>query len=252
MNRKPLTGIAVYYPPLALAFLLSLSAPFAAPLAAEGKDGNAIVAEMDQRMNFAECRMVIRIVDVKADGKKREMKANVEYLKDVGTRMDFLEPARDRGKRVLMSGSSMWMASPAVAKPVRLSGKDAFMGTTFTNDDAMNLDKSDDYDSVITASDADGWNILMTAKTANVPYPKIEMRIGNDYLPVSQTFFARSGKASKKVEFSAIKEYGGKPRPSVMAIVDLMKSGDTSSLVFDEIREEKLNRSRLTPAALGN
>ena len=38
------------------------------------------------------------------------------------------------------------MASPSVSKPVRLSGKDSFMGTSFTNDDLMNFDKGDDYD----------------------------------------------------------------------------------------------------------
>lgn len=225
---------------------------FTLPLRAEGMDGNAIISEMDRRMNFTECTMVIRIVDEKADGKTRELKARVEYLKDVGTRIDFEEPVRDRGKRVLMSGTSMWMSSPSVAKPVRLSGKDAFMGTSFTNDDVMNLDKADDYDSAITASDEEGWDIAMTAKKASLPYPRIEARVARDFLPTSMSYFARSGKESKRVKFSSVKDYGGKPRPSVMAIVDLMKPGDTSSVIFDAIREESVNRSRLTPAALGN
>ena len=69
---------------------------------------------------------------------------------------------------------------------------------------------------------------------------------------MSMAYFARSGKESKQVKFSAVKDYGGKPRPSIMAIVDLMKPGDTSSVIFDAIREEPVNRSRLTPAALGN
>ena len=218
---------------------------------AETLDGNAIVAEMDKRMNFTECRMVVRVADKKADGKTRELEANVEYLKNVGTRMDFVEPARDRGKSVLMAGSSMWMSTPAVAKPVRLSGKDAFMGTSFTNDDMMNLDKADDYDSTVVSSSASGWEIEMVAKTANMPYPKIATKIGKDFLPVSMTYYARSGKESKRVAFSLVRDFGGKMRPSVMTIVDLMKPGDESSIIFDDIREEPLNRSRLTPATLG-
>ena len=236
--------------PLALAAIaLALALPLQAR--AETLDGNAIVAEMDKRMNFTECRMVVRVVDKKADGKTRELKANVEYLKDVGTRMDFVEPARDRGKCVLMAGTSMWMSTPAVAKPVRLSGKDAFMGTSFTNDDMMNLDKADDYESTIVSQDASGWEITMVAKTASMPYPKIETKIGKDFLPVAMTYFARSGKESKKVIFSLVRDFGGKTRPSVMAIVDLMKPGDESSIIFDDIREEALNRSRLTPGSLG-
>jgi outer membrane lipoprotein-sorting protein len=220
--------------------------------AAAEKDGNAVIAEMDKRMNFTECRMVIRIEDAKADGKKRTLKARVDYLKDVGTRMDFEEPVRDKGKCVLMSGTSMWMSSPSVSKPVRLSGKDAFMGTSFTNDDVMNLDKGDDYDSVIGSSGPDGWEIVMTAKSASLPYPKITAKIGKDFLPVSMVYFARSGKESKRVDFSAVKNFGGRDKPSVMAIVDLMKPGDASSVIFEEIREESVSRARLTPASLGN
>ncbi len=235
----------------ALVIVSALMLAFTASVFAENPDGNAVVAEMDRRMNFTECRMIVRVIDRKADGSSRELKANVEYLKDAGTRMDFVEPARDRGKCVLMAGSSMWMSTPAVSKPVRLSGKDAFMGTSFTNDDMMNLDKADDYDSTIVASSSAGWDITMVAKTSSSPYPRIETKIDKDYLPVSMTYYARSGKESKKVAFSDVKEFGGKKRPSVMTIVDLMKPGDESSIIFDDIREEPLNRTRLTPGSMG-
>jgi outer membrane lipoprotein-sorting protein len=214
-------------------------------------DGDAIVAEMDRRMNFTECAMTVRIEDAKADGKRREMRAAVEYLKDVGTRMEFLEPARDKGKRILMSGNSMWMSSPAVSKPVRLSGKDAFMGTSFTNDDMMNLDKGDDYAASVAASDGKGWDLVLAAKGDNQPYSRIEARIGKDYLPVKMSYFARSGKESKRVSFSGTRDFGGRPRPSVMEIVDLMKPGDSSSVVFEDIREEPVDRARLVPSSLG-
>jgi len=233
-------------------FGLLLLATTSLPLTGQGKDGNAIVAEMDRRMNFTECRMIIRIKDTKADGKIRQMKARVEYSKGVGTRMEFEEPTRDRGKRVLMSGFSMWMSSPSVSKPVRLSGKDAFMGTSFTNDDVMNMDKSDDYESLVASSDEGGWNVVMTARSSSLPYSKIEARIGPDYLPLSMTYFARSGKESKKVTFSGVKDFGGRLRPSVMTIVDLMKPGDSSSVIFEDIREEYVERSRLTPSSLSN
>ncbi len=230
-----------------------LIAAFCVPaLAAEELDGRTVIAEMDKRMAFTECRMLIRIVDVKADGKSRRMEAMVAYVKDVGTRLDFEEPARDRGKRVLMIGSSMWMSSPSVSKPVRLSGKDAFMGTSFTNDDVMNLDKADDYDAVISSGNETGWTVVMSAKTASLPYARIEARIGKDFLPVAMTYYARSGRESKKVAFSEVKSFGGKRRPSVMTITDLMKPGDTSSVIFMEISEEPVDRSRLTPSSLGN
>lgn len=221
------------------------------PRGNEVAEGDSIIAEMDRRMNFVECRMLIRIEDRKAGGKTKALVAKVEYLRDVGTRMDFEEPARDKGKAILMSGSSMWMAAPSVSKPVRLSGKDAFMGTSFTNDDVMNLDKADDYDSRVIESDEKGWMIVMTAKSPDSPYPRIEARVGRDYLPMAMSYFTRSGRESKRVTFSEVKIFGGKPRPSVMTIVDLMKPGDSSAVIIVDIREEAVSRSRLLPSSLG-
>jgi hypothetical protein len=143
------------------------------------------------------------------------------------------------------------MSSPSVSKPVRLSGKDAFMGTSFTNDDAMNLDKSDDYDARVVSSDAEGWDLVLSAKSPELPYPKIVARVGRDYLPRQMAYFARSGKESKRVDFSEPKDFGGKIRPSAFSLVDLMKPGDKSRLVFLEIREVALSRSRFLPSSLG-
>lgn len=219
-------------------------------LSAQTFDGNKIVSEMDRRLNFPECRMVIRIIDSKASGSTREMKADVEYLENVGTRLEFTEPAREKGKKILMAGSSMWMSVPSVSKPVRLSGKDSFMGTSFTNDDAMNMDKSDDYDSVIVASDEAGWDIVMTAKNESVPYPRIEARIDRNYLPLRQSFFVRSGKLSRKVEYSEVRTFDGRDRPSVMIITDLMSPGDSSKIVFESIKSDTISASRFTSASL--
>jgi outer membrane lipoprotein-sorting protein len=212
---------------------------------------DSIIKEMDERMNFTECRMKIRIEDKDSGGKERSLSARVEYSANIGTRIEFTEPARDKGKRILMSGDSMWMASPAVSKPVRLSGKDSFMGTTFTNDDMMNFDKSDDYESIISSEDAEGWDIVMSARKSGLPYSKIAARIGKDFLPRKMSYFARSGKESKQVEYSDLRDFGGKKRPGLMAIRDLMEIGAESRVVFEEIMEGAIDRSRLSPTSFG-
>jgi len=232
-------------------YYLALIASGVSALGLFAQDADAIVREMDKRMNFAECRMRIRIEDTEAGGKTRSLSARVEYARGIGTRVEFTEPARDKGKRILMSGDSMWMASPSVSKPVRLSGKDSFMGTTFTNDDVMNLDKADDYESVIASEDSDGWDIVMTARKPGLPYSRKEARIGKDYLPVRMAFFARSGRESKRVEYSLVRDFGGKRRPSVMAIRDMMEEGAESRVVFEEITEGAVDRSRLSQTGFG-
>jgi hypothetical protein len=226
-------------------------AVLAAFSASADEKGGEIIREMDARMNFDECRMEIRIEDYDGGAMKRSLSAKAEYAKGVGTRIEFTAPAKDKGKRVLMSGDSMWMSAPSVSKPVRLSGKESFMGTSFTNDDVMNFDKSDDYESSVVAEDGSGWTVTMTARGPAQPYQRIEARIGRNYLPESMVFYARSGKASKRVAYSGVKAFGSKERPSVMAITDLMEAGKESRVVFEVIEERAVDRARLSPAGFG-
>jgi len=58
--------------------------------------------------------------------------------------MEITAPARDKGKKILMTGDNLWMYVPAVSKPVRLSKKDSFMGSSFSNEDLMNSSMADD------------------------------------------------------------------------------------------------------------
>ncbi len=234
----------------AMAFAIIAASSFGSFASADEK-GDAIIREMDARMNFDECRMEIRIEDYEGGALKRSLSAKAEYAKGAGTRIEFTAPAKDKGKRILMSGDSMWMSAPSVSKPVRLSGKDSFMGTSFTNDDVMNFDKSDDYDSTIAAEDDASWTVVMIAKGPSQPYQKIEARIGKDYLPIAMSFFSRSGKESKRVSFSAKRNFGGKERPSVMAIMDLMEAGKESRVVFEAIEERPVDKARLSPAGFG-
>jgi len=159
----------------------------------------------------------------------------------------FASPPREKGKRVLMIGDSMWMAVPGVSKPVRLSGKDAFMGTSFTNDDVMNFDKADDYSSSILGSGPAGWKLELAAKKKTLPYQRVVVEVGPDYLPLRQEMYLLSGELAKTIEFSAPRDYGSKRRPSTMRVLDAMAKGASTAVTFDSIVEKRVDRTRLSP-----
>jgi outer membrane lipoprotein-sorting protein len=207
-----------------------------------------IVSSMDDAMNFPEGTMVLSFEDVKANGSGRKLEARVLYALDAGTLVEFVAPEREKGKRVLMIGDSMWMGSPSVSRPVRLSGKDSFMGTSFTNDDVMNLTKSDDYAARILSSSAEGWTLELTARKKTLPYPRMVVEVDRANLPMRMVMYALSGQEAKRLEFSDVRAFEGKARPSVMTIIDAMTAGNRTIVGFKSIKSGSVDRARLSPA----
>jgi Outer membrane lipoprotein-sorting protein len=215
------------------------------------ESGRRLLDAVDKAMNLAEGRMRIRIEDHKASGSTRAFSAEVVFVLNQATLIEFVEPAREKGKRILTMGDSMWMSVPGTSRPLRLSGKDAFMGTSFTNDDVMNLDRSDDYDAVIAGEEPGGTRLVLTARKRSLPYPRMEMLVGSGALPVWEVLYTRSGVASKRIEFSARRDFGDKVRPSVMTMTDLMAVGDTSVVIFESMTACAVDRGKLSPTSFG-
>lgn len=229
-----------------IAFIAAAAVALPAAHAEEAAD--EIICRMDEAMTFDECEMRVSFEDVKASGATRTLGADAWYAKSAGTMIAFVSPAREKGKRVLMIGDSMWMAVPGVSKPVRLSGKDAFMGTSFTNDDVMNFDKADDYEGSVVSSDPVEWTLELVARKRSLPYQRATVVVGRDYLPRRQSLYLLSGELAKTVEFSDIRQYGAKRRPSTMRVVDAMTRGASTTIRFDSIIERRVDRSRLSPS----
>jgi len=230
-----------------LSLAVALAAPNAAAQAGAAMDASEILRRMDDAMAYEECEMRVSIEDIKPNGASRLLEADIWYAKSAGTMIAFVAPPREKGKRILMIGDSMWMATPGVSKPIRLSGKAAFMGTSFTNDDLMNLDKSDDYDARILSSSEEGWALELSARSRSLPYQRMTLLVSKHFLPIEQRVFLLSGEASKTIEFSAPRDYGGKTRPSVLRVVDAMAAGASTVVTFSSIVEKKIDRSKLSP-----
>ena len=121
------------------------------------------------------------------------------------------------------------------------------MGTSFTNDDMMNFDKADDYEPRIVSEDGRGWRLELLAKSRSLPYQRVLLSVGRDFLPVEQSMFLLSGELSKTIEFSLPRDYGGKVRPSSVRVVDAMTKGASTVVRFDSIVEKRIDRARLSP-----
>ncbi|MCX7023252.1 MAG: outer membrane lipoprotein-sorting protein [Spirochaetes bacterium] len=231
-----------------LASALAL-ATIALPAVAEGTlDAAAILDRMDEALNFPEGTMVVSLEDRKPDGSSRILRAKVAYALDSGTLAEFIAPEREKGKRVLMIGDAMWMSVPGVSRAVRLSGKASFLGTSLTNDDLLNFDKADDYTGRIASETSAGWTLELEARSRSRPYQRIVVTVDREFLPVLMVLYSLSGREAKRMEYSDPVDFGGKRRPSRIAVTDAMERDRSTVVTFESIVEGKVDRSRLSPA----
>ncbi|HPI03193.1 MAG TPA: outer membrane lipoprotein-sorting protein [Candidatus Goldiibacteriota bacterium] len=154
--------------------------------------------------------------------------------------MEITSPARDKGKKILMTGNNLWMYVPAVSKPVRLSKKDSFMGSSFSNEDLMNSTMADDYEPVIKDNKGDLYLLELTAKRPDVAYAKIEIWVNRPLLvPTEASYYGISGKLMKKMVFDKVGEMAGLKRPLHMKMEDILEKGAYTEVDFISMEELK-------------
>lgn len=207
-----------------------------------------IVKSVDSNLTFNEGEMNINIIDIKSEKVTKTLLANVKFKKDKGTLIEFLEPAREKNKRILMVKDNMWMFVPGISRPIRLSGKDSFMGTSFSNRDLMDYDMNNDYKSKIIETTDEKYRLELKATNKNVTYPKVIMDVEKErLLPVYQELYTVSENLIKTIDYSDIKDLGGKLRPSVMVIKDVLTQGNETKVIIKNMIDKNINENIFSP-----
>lgn len=154
------------------------------------------------------------------------------------SRMEIIAPAREKGKKILIVKDNLWMYIPLVSRPIRLSRKDSFMGSTFSNEDLLNSSFSADYDPDIIEQKGNLYLLNLKAKRLEVAYAQINIWVDEETdIPTEATYYGLSGKAIKKMYFSDIKKIANRLRPLKMKMVDLLEEESYTEVVMITLDE---------------
>ena len=141
--------------------------------------------------------------------------------------MEITFPKRDKGKKILLNKDNLWLYIPTVSRPIRLTRKQSFMGSVFSNEDMMNSTMADDYDAVIESRENGKIVLILNAKKKKIAYTKIKMEIKTlktgEIIPLSAVYYGFSGKEIKKMYFEDVKKIAGLFRPTVMKMEDILE-----------------------------
>jgi outer membrane lipoprotein-sorting protein len=222
---------------LVLALLLLASSP------ALAIDGNAILQQVDRKLNPESYEMYRKLINIEPDGRKKEFVLfTVKKGRDKMVAL-FLEPASDKGRATLRLGDNMWLYIPNVGKPIRITSLQSVVGGVFNNADILNLDYSVEYGVEKATEEAKAYVLELKAKSAAVAYDRLKMRVDRASLtPTEIEAYAASGLLIKTLRFKDLKDFGGGlKRPATMETDSPLHKGYRSVMLYGSIKARTLS-----------
>ena len=228
--------------------LLSLSL---LPVAAS-PSASDILSAVDSRLFLASYVSRVTMETTRPGSAPTSMTFEGQSRKDKGTYLEILAPARTKGIRFLQLEGSLWMFNPKAgsANALRLSSRDSFQGSTFSNADVGKSQFSDDYSPELAPETTiehpelgkvDCLVIDAAAKIAESAYGKIVIYVRkSDLMPLKMEYYAKSGLLFKRMILSRIRDFGSITRPSVMRMESLDKEGTFTTLTMEAIEKREV------------
>lgn len=210
---------------------------------AQYPSGDDILDKIDQNMSSKNriftSKMIIRGV---RSTRTIESKSWSEGDKKAFT--EYLSPAREAGTKMLKLEEQLWLYSPSTDRTIQISGhmlRQSVMGSDLSYEDMMDDSKlRDKYDAVVVGeemiNDVDCWIMELKASTEDVAYQSMKTWVDKRrYIPLKEERYAKSGKLLKKTELFDVKQIDGRWFPTRIVFKDMLKSGEGTEFVIDDI-----------------
>ena len=159
--------------------------------------------------------------------------------------IEFAEPVRDEGTKLLKKGTDLWMYLPNIDRTQRISGhllRQGLMGSDFSYEDMMENNRfAETYDGeiqgVVEHEGSTCWKLELKARDPEISYPRREVLLDQaTFMPLRQDLYAKSGVKLKVWTMSDIKELQGRQTAMKMTARDLVTNNSTTTLTFSDVQ----------------
>lgn len=161
----------------------------------------------------------------------------------------FIEPAKDRGKLMLMDRDIIWFFDPGSKSTIRLSPQQRLIGQA-SNGDVLTVDFSGDYKAKLekkeTISDPANakrncYKLELTSKTSSSNYSKIDYWVEEKtFMPVKGKFYSESGQLMKIIYYQGVEKVLGVDRPTELLIIDGVNKNFVTKMNLRDYKNEKI------------
>ena len=159
--------------------------------------------------------------------------------------VEYLSPARERGKKMLKLDDKIWNYTPEPNdRIIAISGhllRQSVMGSDLSYEDMTDNDKLYElYDAEIEGEgELDGMQcyiVKLTAKKKGLAYEGRKMWVDAErWLPVREERYAKSGKLLKKTDILEMFQQDGRWYPRKMVFKDMLSKGEGTEYIIDSI-----------------
>ena len=214
---------------------------------AQAQTAAEIVAATDSVRNpHQPFRSTIRFTEY-ISGRERDHDAMIVYAKEdpatgqFRNLVQYSEPARDAGKRVLLDGGALWFYDPSSKTSVRISPQQRLIGQAAVGD-VLTVNLKVDYNASLvsteTIPDAEHaqrqcWHLELKAANDRAVYNRIEYWVEqNTFYPIKGKLYSDSGRLLKIVYFRNFGQRLGAVRPSEEVIIDAVDTALATIATF--------------------
>jgi outer membrane lipoprotein-sorting protein len=209
-----------------------------------------IVAAADKVRNTEQPSRSTLVLTEYVGGQERSRSAFVLFSKEDAqgrfrNLLQYVEPPRDAGKRVLLDGRSFWFFDPASQSSVRISAQQRLVGQAAIGD-VLTVNFAVDYSANLLGPESIDdaarqkktcWHLELKAATDTAVYNRVEYWVEQGtFRPVKGKFYSDSGRLLKIIYYRNYNERLGAVRPAESVIIDAVDSSLATIAVSGEGR----------------
>lgn len=165
--------------------------------------------------------------------------------------VEFLAPATEKGKYLLMLRDAMWIYLPSASRPIRISPLQRLMGQA-SNGDVARTSFTVDYVAKSAAREGEAWVLELEAKDPALSYKRVRLWIAaaSDE-PIRADFYAVSGKLLKRAHYRKFAMMAGRRVVSEIEIEDMLRTGRRTVMTYTALVARENPEKMFTRDALG-
>ena len=232
-------------------FLMILAAgAFAAALkaaasfvSAQTRSGDEIMKRVDRNQG-SDTKIIIAemIIHSRRDSRSIKSKSWIQGVKQSFT--EYLEPAREKGTKMLKLGDELWTYSPSTDRTIKISGnmlRQSVMGSDLSYEDMMEDPKlANVYEAGVageeTVLERPCWVLELKAKKEDVAYAARKIWVDKERdVILREEMYARSGKLLKTLEVKNVARIQNRWIQDRMVFRDVLKSGGGTEFAIESI-----------------
>ncbi len=206
--------------------------------------GKEILIRIDKNMNLNKAISITKMTIKGRTGSRTIESKSWIQGKDTAF-VEYLNPARERGKKMLRLGDKLWNYIPEPSdRIISISGhllRQSVMGSDLSYEDFMDNNKlSEDYSAIIEdeviIENRKCYLLELTALNKSVTYQTRKIWVDKTrWLPLREERFAKSGKLLKKTEIVSVQKIGERWYPKKMIFKDMLSKGEGTEYHIEKI-----------------